>query len=92
MSTSRVIINEASCYHAPPSKILDVGLVGDLAFLYICDNDETDHKTTTTVIREEIMVDARTLIAAIELLANHGKGSALRREHIEEKNCCNEEP
>lgn len=91
MGTSRFIINEASCYHAPPSKVLDVGIVGDLVFLAICDNNE-DHKTTTTVIKEEIAVDVNTLYAAIDALARHNIRSEKRRESIEEKYCCQEPP
>ena len=92
MGTSRFVINEASCYHAPPSKVLDVGIVGDLVFLAICDNSEPNHNTTTTVIREEIMVDVNTLILAIQDLANHQDRAEKRRESIEEKRCCQELP
>ena len=90
MSTSRVVINEASCYHAQPSKVLDIGVVGDLAFLSICDNDELDHDTIKTVIREEIMVDVNSLYEALRLLSNHQARADTRRSSVEEKLCCDD--
>jgi hypothetical protein len=90
MSSSRFIINEATCYHAPPSKVLDVGIVEDLVFLAICDNSEVDHFTTTTVMKEEIAVDANTLYAAIDALVRHNIRAKKRRSSIEEEFCCRE--
>lgn len=91
MGTSKFIINEATCYHAPPSKVLDVGVVGDVVYLAICDNDETDSRTTVTVIKEEIAVDANTLYDAIEALSKHATRAANRRDLVEEPNCCRDD-
>lgn len=90
--TARFIINEATCYHGPPSRVLDVGIVGDMAFLAICDNNEVDSKKTETVIREEIAVDVNTLYNALKALASHNERAAERRSSVEEKNCCQEPP
>jgi len=91
VSTQRVIINQANCYHAPPKKVLDVGLVGDMVFLAICDNEEVGHDKITTTIVEEIMVDVETLYEALRLLHAHQNREAKRRPSIEEKNCCRDE-
>lgn len=84
--TAAVQINEATCYHAPPHKVLEVAMVGDVVFLLISDYDETG-KTTTITKRDEICVDAATLVQAMAMLSRHEESADARRSGYEAHGC-----
>jgi hypothetical protein len=48
----------------PPGEVLKVAVVGDRAFIYVCEYHET-HDTETTKVKAEVCVDASALLNAL---------------------------
>ena len=91
MTSQRVIINEATCYHAPAKRVLDISVVGGQTFLSISENVTETHTDSTFRIIEEIMVDTETLVNAIVLLTRHDQRMDRNKSSLEEMHCCQKE-
>ena len=89
MTGITVTLTDATCYHVPPERVLNLGLVGDVLFLEIAKYSE-DAKSTYHETIETFCVGITELARAVSLLVGASKAGEQRKDLFGPLDTCDE--